>query len=406
MTEFVSLFKELQQWFDKPHNKLPKELRSRVEDAYRLIPWDVLSPERRRILAVQWDSEHDPALEDERQRGWDLGVMRLDIERQLRELELMAAITPIEIESKARQITELRQQFDRLKAADAINDTIARFGAAHKSGAAEAKSFLETNNPTAEPETPDVHFVEAREILKQRLGASSQEIAIWVWMGKSCGEIDGYRDAPQYDAPPKFHFPPFESFDARFDYVSEMMHCYFRRGDLEAFSPSDRYLTYPQLVERWRTRLTEQEIVALIKAEGATGELTGVHPLTGAVQGAGYPIGEKGIPTLDDGMFCLAHIEAVEQRVFRNAAVGAATSPETDGATIKGEKQCEMWLRSLMAAGSPSKSKQEYQLEAMRLFKVSQRGFGRAWGNAAAEAGNAAWSAPGRKSKQRIDTPK
>lgn len=406
MTEFVSLFKALQKWFDRPLNKLPKELRGRVEAAFRVVSWEVLSVEQRQYRAAQWDSEHDPALEDERQRGWDLGVKKLEIERQLRDLELMVAKSPIEIESKTRQIIELRQQLGRLKAADAIDDTIARYRAAHKPRAAEAKSPPEANNPAAGPGGPDVHFLEAREILKKRLGSTSQEIAIWVWMGRNCGEIDGYRDAPQYDAPPKFHFPPFESFDARFDYVSEMMHCYFRRSDLDRFSPRDRYLTYPQLVERWRTQLTEQEIVALIKAEGATGELTGVHPLTGAVQGAGYPIGEAGIPPLDDGMFCLAHIEAVERRVFRNAAVGAAASPETDGATIKGEKQCEMWLRSLMAAGSPSKSKHEYQLEAMRLFKVSQRGFGRAWGNAAAETGNAAWSAPGRKSNQRIDTPK
>lgn len=405
MTDFVPLTTSLDGWFDKPLSKLPRRLRELVEDAFWPISWDVLSAEQRQCHALNQDYQDDPATLDERQHTWDLVVKKQDLEGQIRELELIAATNPLEIESKTRQIADLRQQLDRIQATEAIDSTIARYRDARKLSAAGSKNPAVTNNLITETAVPDVHFLVAREILKERLGATPQEIAIWVWMGKNSGEIDGYRDAPQYDDPPKFHFPPSESFDSRFDYVSEMMHCYFRRSDLDSFTPGDRYLTYLQLVERWRTQLTEQEIVALIKAEGKTEELTGFHPLTGAVQGAGS-MGEEGFPPLDQGMFCLAHIEAVERRVFRNATSGVVALSGTDGATIKSEKQCETWLRNLMAAGSPSKSKQQYQVEAIQQYRVSRRGFERAWGNAVAETGNTAWSSPGRKSKRRIDTPK
>jgi hypothetical protein len=406
MTEFVSLTASLEGWFDKPLRDLPKGLRERVEEAFWPNLWDVVSAEQRQYRALQWDYDHDPATLDERQRVWDLVVKKHETESKIRELELMAVTTPLEIESKTRQIVNLQQQLEHLKATEAIDSTVARYRDGRKQ-AAESKTSAETNKPSIETTVADVHFLVAREMLKERLGATPQEIAIWVWMGKKSGEIDGYRDALLYDdEPPKFYFPPFDSFDNRFDYVSEMMHCYFRRSDLDAFTPSDRYLTYAQLVERWRTRLTEQEIVALINAEGATGELTGFHPLTGSVQGAGYGMNEKEMPPLDQGMFCLAHVEAVEGRVFPNAAPGEAELPGAAGTTIKAEKQCEAWLRNLMATGSSSMPKYQYQLEAIRQFKISRRSFGRAWGNAVAATGNITWSLPGRKSKRRIDTPK
>ena len=78
----------------------------------------------------------------------------------------------------------------------------------------------------------------------------------------------------------------------------------------------------------------------------------------------------------------------------------------TSHATIKGEKQCEVWLRTLMAAGSPSQPKHQYEVEAIQQFKISSRGFARVWQAAVAETGNVDWSSPGRKSRRRIDTPK
>lgn len=74
--------------------------------------------------------------------------------------------------------------------------------------------------------------------------------------------------------------------------------------------------------------------------------------------------------------------------------------------TMSGEAQCRAWLEGLMRDGSPEHAKREYQEQATQNFRVSTRGFNRAWSNAVISTNNTSWTHPGRKSKRRIDTPK
>lgn len=105
---FDSLADALQGQFDAPLQDLPDGLRERVERAFPPVSWAMLSAEQRRHRAREWDCEHDPAGEEERQRGFDSAEREADIERRMRQLELMNPQTTLEIESKNRQMDELR----------------------------------------------------------------------------------------------------------------------------------------------------------------------------------------------------------------------------------------------------------------------------------------------------------
>ena len=345
MTEFVPLASTLEGSFDKLLDQLPGELRARVERDLSPLPWDDLSIQQRRIAAEQWDYQHDPATEAERALDFQLIAEKLEIERQIREVELLAAQTPVERESKTRQLEELRGRLETVKA----RQNYPRAGGVRKpplpntSGSSRDSPYEERDD-----ESPDtyIHFLKARDFLKERWGATAEEVGIWVWMGPKAGGLKGYRDTPQYDFPPRFFFSPY---DGSPDYVSELMHCYFKRANLEGFVPADRYLTYGQLVDRWRAHLSEHEIIALIKAKGATGELSGFHPITGGVQEAGMWRDQEDFPSIEEGMFCLAHIEKVEAECFRSAAPGSHAEAAIDVATAVKSKSSSVASGKIIA---------------------------------------------------------
>lgn len=73
--QFESLTKFLESWFDKPLAELPKTLRVRIGQDFVPMPWDNLSAGQRRSVALQWDYNHDPALEETRSIDWDRAVV-------------------------------------------------------------------------------------------------------------------------------------------------------------------------------------------------------------------------------------------------------------------------------------------------------------------------------------------
>ena len=107
---FVSLTKLLQHSFGKTLRELSLDQCHGV--VIDLLPswvvWDDLSEEQQRNAAEQWDAQHDPAFEAERQRIWSLGVQRHKLNRDLEQLDAMRATSPLERESRERQLTDLR----------------------------------------------------------------------------------------------------------------------------------------------------------------------------------------------------------------------------------------------------------------------------------------------------------
>jgi hypothetical protein len=91
------------------------------------------------------------------------------------------------------------------------------------------------------------------------------------------------------------------------------------------------------------------------------------------------------------------------------AAEPATMAPEhaRAGSTIAAERRLEAWLVQQMRANPdtpPGKAVIRREAEAAGHV-VSARAFLRAYGNAVKTAGTPAWSAPGKKSKRRIETP-
>src|SRR4051794_11877493 len=91
-----------------------------------------------------------------------------------------------------------------------------------------------------------LHYLRARAILEERLGANPQEIAMWTWLRKKLGDkpaggIDGYLDPALHDGhPPRFQFT--EDTDGRFAYLDQLMKCFYRLDDLHEFEPQDRFI--------------------------------------------------------------------------------------------------------------------------------------------------------------------
>jgi hypothetical protein len=76
-------------------------------------------------------------------------------------------------------------------------------------------------------------------------------------------------------------------------------------------------------------------------------------------------------------------------------------------ATIRDKSRLTAWLKDQMQA-KPNYpiSKAEMKNQAKNAgMTVSERSFNGAWEQAVRDTGAAKWSMPGRKSKQRIDTP-
>jgi hypothetical protein len=116
VSDFLSLADALEPWFDVDLKALPITLQTWVEREFQLVTWDQLSAEQRRYLAAQWDQEHDPALEAERKRSWDLVCRISDIERQIERWDLVPAPTASDLDVKERKQAELRAELAKVQA--------------------------------------------------------------------------------------------------------------------------------------------------------------------------------------------------------------------------------------------------------------------------------------------------
>jgi hypothetical protein len=106
---FESLTLALEGEFEKTLDELPDALRHRVEHTF-LVPWGSLSPSQRRSLTEQWDYQHDPATEVERQYWWDFFQRRRELEKQIETWECSATPTASDLAMKEDQLTKLRQE--------------------------------------------------------------------------------------------------------------------------------------------------------------------------------------------------------------------------------------------------------------------------------------------------------
>ncbi len=199
-----------------------------------------------------------------------------------------------------------------------------------------------------------LHYISARKFLAEKLGATPQEIAMWVWLGddvepvagtKSSGlrayrnaaqcthvPVPGDRDTDDLDdagvavrdraIPERFHFSDWLVATST-DYQLELLGAYFLRSDLEAFDPEERYIGYDDLRTRWAKHLPEAEAVALIRELAKSdADLPTYHPITGgALSERIVGVSEEDLrglllPAIDTCIFSMNDVESVEANVF------------------------------------------------------------------------------------------
>lgn len=111
-----ALTNALKDWFASPLEGLPADVRARVNLHFVPMPWNGLTAEQRKSVAEKLDYQRDPNTREERERQIDLGERVRDIQREILELEEMAASTPLERKSKERKLAQLRAQLQEIAA--------------------------------------------------------------------------------------------------------------------------------------------------------------------------------------------------------------------------------------------------------------------------------------------------
>jgi hypothetical protein len=152
-------------------------------------------------------------------------------------------------------------------------------------------------------------FLKAAKRLKERLNATPEEIAAWVFMG----ELTGYEHVDEFDDPPKFYFAHYLGESQ--DYIGVIQgRCYFSCEDVENFRPESRYITYENVLSRWLPVLkTECRIKEFIRAKEEESALLSFHPLTGCTNASD----DSGhYPGMETGLYPLEHIETIEREDF------------------------------------------------------------------------------------------
>lgn len=163
--------------------------------------------------------------------------------------------------------------------------------------------------------SPFIPYPVAGRQLADRLQATPEEMAAWIWAGPDNGGLAAYLNANELDPPPRFYYDRYDG--ANFDYISPLMACWFRKDDIDNFQPDERYITGKVLIERWKGQPGVQ-VEAFIRAKIEESRLQDLHPLTGLTQGTRS--GDSIYPPLDTALFPQSIISEVERADFPNSS--------------------------------------------------------------------------------------
>lgn len=338
MKSFDSLTSALNDWFDKQLSDLPDSVRQRVEQDFFPMPWDNLSADQRRSVALQFDYQHDPATEQDRKFWWDYFQRADELKKQVAEWDAVATPTASELAKKELRLAELKQELARMEA---------QKKAARGDHQPERKPCPQKQDEPDGGPAPAVRYIaypKAMQQLAQRLGASPEELAAWIWTGPERGGIAAYVNANELDPPPRFSYAYFVGTS---DYIAPLMGCWFKADDVEQFEPDDRYIVGTALIERWNKR-PRLQAVAFIHAKIAESRLLDIHPIYGGTRGTFSE--QSDWPELGSGLFALSQVEQIEAEDF-DAAIG------TDS-LVKPKKVDSSVPPEAVAVGSPEWRKQ------------------------------------------------
>jgi len=217
MNEFDSLTLALEDWFDRPLGDLPDVLRLRAAEDLAPLRWEELAPQQRRTATLQLDYQHDPATEREREYWWDFFHRKTELEAELQRLGSSGQANLDELLGTGGQRREIRTQIEKMNTRE------------HE---AKTRYYPQRRVPVQDP-VPGKYtaYPKALRHLRQRLGATPEELAAWVWFGPQHGGLTAYLNVNELDPPPQFYFGELPIFgtptEQDADYVSPLMGCWF-----------------------------------------------------------------------------------------------------------------------------------------------------------------------------------
>lgn len=321
-SSFESLTLALEDWFATPIAKLPDALRQRVVQEFFPMPWDTLSADQRRSVALQLDYQHDPAMENDRQDWWDF-FQRMDaVKAQITDWNAVATPTAGELALKERRLVELQQELARMDA----QVRHARGDYFPQRELTDAKDEA----PVAAP-TQAVRYIaypKAMHQLAARLGATPEELAAWMWLGPEHAGLAAYVNANELEPPPRFHF----GLGGGYDYVAPLMAAWFVEEEIAHFEPTDRYITGAALVKRWGEKPGLQP-EAFILAKIRESRLQDIHPMYGGTRGTFHEYAD--FPPLESGLFSMSEVAKVEAEDFSVQEDSIGNSANGEKASIK-----------------------------------------------------------------------
>lgn len=223
-------------------------------------------------------------------------------------------------------------------------------------------------------ESEYISYERAMAQLRERLGATPEELAAWMWMsepkqvcaklnekrercsnevlqrGDKCKEHGGkpiqkdeikavrrrslyaYLHARELNPPPQFFFG---NHGDEHDYLPLLYQLYFKIDDVAQFEPSERFITGRALLGRWANQ-TEIPPTDRIRIATQESRLNPFHPILGLTQ-ATAP-NDPFYAQLEDGLVSLAEVRVYEREEFgRELDAPAAKSGTVERSISKGE---------------------------------------------------------------------
>lgn len=156
----------------------------------------------------------------------------------------------------------------------------------------------------------------AFRLLAERIDATQEEIAAWVFFGPESGGLDGYiRIHDGDDDLANFRQFSFSEFEGEHDYRTPLTQSWFLRRAIEEFNPpeNERYLTGPALLQRWRN-VPGTSAAAYIRAKIEESTLMDFHPTCGGTQAAYQD--DLELPPFEEALFSMEHIINIENEEF------------------------------------------------------------------------------------------
>ena len=287
-SEYELLLQILEGYWERPFSRLPIGLRQRVESGFFPMTWAMTNANGRKSLAAQVDAEKDPRFQVERNFWSDFHEKLNTLRNQIDELVQMDASSPLELESKTKQLKALREELGLFELTQA--QRLKR--------SSPNKSYREV------PEQEYVSFTEAKRLLAAKFDATANEIAAWLVFEEDA--LVAYKPSIGLIPPPRFLF---HYQTTGHDYLAALMGACFGLAELEAFEPTERYVEGSQLIKRWDAA-TEAKAEAFILARIGESRLTDLHPITGKTKASDS--GHDLYPPLEEALFPLSQVEEIE----------------------------------------------------------------------------------------------